>query len=156
MADEPTPPTEQISPEMFRQMVEGRTDEELLGTMKGNEEALLDGLFDAMKAAFDPAKAAGQSAVVQYDLDCPQGLVHYQLKVEDGTCSIEKGTSGTPRATIAMNLPDFVRLMAGVLDGMAAWTSGKPFLGSAVRANPSMVIRRPFTSGPDGLSVTWT
>jgi putative sterol carrier protein len=125
MADEQTPPGQQISPEMFRQMVEGRTDEELLAGIQGNEDALLDGIFDAMKEAFDPPRAAGQSAVVQYDLDTPRGLVSYQLQVDNGTCTVGRGTSGEPRATIAMNLPDFVRLMAGVLDAMTAWTSGK-------------------------------
>jgi putative sterol carrier protein len=125
MTDEQTPPAQDITAEMFREMVKGRSDEEILTAVKGNEEVLLDGIFDAMKAAFDPSKAVGQSAVVQYDLDTPQGLVNYQLKVDNGTCAVEKGTTGEPRVTLAMSLPNFVRLMAGVLDAMQAFMSGQ-------------------------------
>jgi putative sterol carrier protein len=78
-----------------------------------------------MRQAFDPSKAAGQNAIVQYDLDTPQRLVSYQLNVDSGTCTVEKGTSGEPRATMAMSLSDFTRLMAGALDGMTAFTSGR-------------------------------
>jgi len=125
MTDEQTPPAQNITPEMFREMVKDRSDEEILTAVRGNEEALLDGIFDAMRQAFDPSKAASQSAIIQYDLDTPRGLVNYQLKIDDGTCTVEKGTSAEPRATMAMNLPNFVRLMAGVLDGMSAFTSGR-------------------------------
>jgi len=110
---------------MFRQMVKDRSDEEILTSVRGNEEALLDGIFDAMKEAFDPSKAAGQSAIMQYDLDTPQGLLNYQVKVDNGACTIEKGTSGESRVTMAMSLPNFVRLMAGVLDATMAFTSGQ-------------------------------
>jgi putative sterol carrier protein len=125
MADEQTPSAQDITPEMFREMVKDRSDEEILTGVKGNEEVLLDGIFDAMKEAFDPSKASGQSAIIQYDLDTPQGLVNYQVKVDNGTCTIEKGTHGEPRVTLAMSLPNFVRLMAGVLDAMQAFMSGQ-------------------------------
>ncbi len=46
---------------MFRAMVQDRSDAEILTAVKGNEEALLDGIFDAMAKAFDPSRAAGQS-----------------------------------------------------------------------------------------------
>ena len=125
MADEQTPSAQDITPEMFREMVEGRSDEEILTGITGNEEVLLDGIFDAMKAAFDPSRAAGHGAIIQYDLDTPRGLVNYQVNVNSGTCTIEKGTTGEPRVTLAMSMPDFVRLMAGVLDAMQAFMSGR-------------------------------
>jgi putative sterol carrier protein len=125
MTDEQAPSAQDITPEMFREMVKDRSDEEILTNVKGNEEALLDGIFDAMKEAFDPSKAAGQSAIIQYDLDTPHGLVNYQLNVDNGTCTVEKGTTGEPRVTMALSLPNFVRLIAGVLDGMQAFTSGQ-------------------------------
>jgi putative sterol carrier protein len=125
MTDEQTPSAQDLTPEMFNAMVKGKSDEEILTTVKGNEEALLDGIFDAMKEAFDPSKATGQSAIIQYDLDTPRGRVSYQLNVDNGTCTLGKGTDGTPRVTLALNLPDFVRLIAGELDPMNAFTSGK-------------------------------
>jgi putative sterol carrier protein len=69
--------------------------------------------------------AVGQSAIIQYDLDTPRGLVRYQVKVDNGTCSIEKGTSGEARVTLAMSLSNFVRLMAGVLEAMQALMNGQ-------------------------------
>jgi putative sterol carrier protein len=125
MVDEQTPPAQGLSPEMFRAMIKDKSDEEILTTVKGNEEAVLDGIFDAMKGAFDPSAAAGQSAVMQYDLDAPHGLVSYQLKVDNGTCEVDKAASGEPRVTMGLSLPDFLRMLAGELDPMMAFTSGK-------------------------------
>ena len=51
-----TEPT--MSPEEFKQLFTGKTDEEILNTVKGNEETLLDGVFDSLKAAFDPSAEA--------------------------------------------------------------------------------------------------
>jgi len=80
-------------------MIKGGSDEEILTSVQGNEEALLDGIFDAMKEAFDPSSAVGQSAIIQYDLDTPQGLVNYQVKVDNGACTVQRATSGKPRVT---------------------------------------------------------
>ena len=110
---------------MFREMVKDKSDEEILTSVKGNEEALLDGIFDAMKSAFDPSAAVGQSAIAQYDLDTPGGLVSYQLNVDNGACSLEKGASGEARVTMGLSMCNFVRLIAGELDPMNAFTSGQ-------------------------------
>jgi len=116
---------ETLSPEAFREMVKGKSDEELLAGLKGFEEQVLDGTFDSMKDAFDSSKAAGVTAVIQYDIDTPNGLMSYKLKVENGTCSIEKGAASDPRVTLALNLPNFLRMMINELDGMQAFMSGK-------------------------------
>ena len=108
MTGEQTPPAQGLSPEMFRAMIKDRSDEEILTGVKGNEETLLDGVFDAMKGAFDPSSAAGQSAIIQYDIDAPRGIASYQLNVDNGTCTVEKGTNGEPRVTMALNMPEFL------------------------------------------------
>jgi len=116
---------ERMSPEAFQERVKGKSDEELLAGFKGSQEQILHGTFDSMKDAFDPSKAAGVTAIIQYDIDTPNGLMSYQLKVDNGTCSIENGAASDPRVTLALNLPNFVRLMIGELDGMQAFMSGK-------------------------------
>ncbi|MEE9421222.1 MAG: hypothetical protein V3W43_17230 [Desulfatiglandaceae bacterium] len=68
---------EKISPEAFQEMVKGKSDEELLAGFKGFQEQVLDGTFDSMKNAFHPSKAAGVTAVIQYDIDTPNGLMSY-------------------------------------------------------------------------------
>jgi 2,4-dienoyl-CoA reductase-like NADH-dependent reductase (Old Yellow Enzyme family)/putative sterol carrier protein/thioredoxin reductase len=118
-----TEPT--MSPEEFKQLFTGKTDEEILNSVKGNEEALLDGVFDSLKAAFDPSAASGQSALIQYDIDSPAGEMSYQLNVDNGVCELAKGPAENPRVTLALSLPNFLRMMTGELNGMQAFTSGK-------------------------------
>ncbi len=116
---------ETMSPEEFKELVAGKTDEDILAVTNGNEEALLDGLFDSMKAAFDPSQAAGQSAVIQYAIGSPAGEMQYHLDIEDGACNVGKGMADNPRVTLAINLPDYLRMMIGELSGMQAFTTGK-------------------------------
>jgi 2,4-dienoyl-CoA reductase-like NADH-dependent reductase (Old Yellow Enzyme family)/putative sterol carrier protein len=114
-----------MSPEEFKQLFTAKTDEEILALAKGNEETLLDGVFDGMKAAFDPSQATGQSALIQYTIDSPAGEMSYQLNVENGVCELAKGPAENPRVTLALSLPDFLRMVTGELNGMQAFTSGK-------------------------------
>ncbi len=109
----------------FREMVKGRSDEEILAGVKGQEDSLLDGLFDGMKEAFDPEAASVQTAVIQYDIETPVGARSYQIKVDDGICAVMKGGAEEARVTLALSLPDFIRMMAGELDGMQAYMTGK-------------------------------
>ena len=114
-----------MSPEEFNQLFSSKTDEEILTLAAGNEETLLDGLFDSMKVAFDPSKATGQAAVIQYDIDSPAGKLKYQLNIAEGNCEVLKGPANDPRVTLALSLPNFLRMMTGELNGMQAFTSGK-------------------------------
>ena len=114
-----------MSPEEFRQLFSAKSDEEILALAKGNEEVLLDGVFEGMKAAFDPSAAAGRSAVIQYAIDSPAGEMNYQLNVEDGACEVAKGAAESARVTLSLSLPDFLRMMTGELKGMQAFTTGK-------------------------------
>jgi putative sterol carrier protein len=116
---------EEMSPEEFNQLVAGKTDEEILTATSGNEEPILDGVFDSMKSFFDPSKAAGQKAVIQYAIDSPAGEMHYHLSVEGGACDVVKGKAEAPRVTLAISLPNFLRMMIGELNGMQAFTTGK-------------------------------
>ena len=64
-------------------LIEGRSDEEITrGVEERGVESVLDGVFQGMADAFLPDKAAGQSAIVQYDVtvafqdyDCLDGGV---------------------------------------------------------------------------------
>ena len=114
-----------MSPEEFNELFTGKTDEEIQALAQGNEEALLDGVFDSMQAAFNPEAAGDDSAVVQYDIDSRAGEKNYQLKVDEGICTVIKGSVEDPRVTLALNLPNFLRMMTGELNGMQAFTTGK-------------------------------
>jgi len=84
----------------------------------------VQGAFDNMKDAFQPDKAAGVDVVFQFNISGPSGGEWYAV-VKDGDCEISDGTHGSPTTTIIMDDEDFVSLMQGQLNAMAAYTSGK-------------------------------
>jgi putative sterol carrier protein len=114
------------SPEELRALIEGRSDDEINAALKttGVEKAL-SAVFDGMVQAFIPEKAAGQNAVIQYDVNGPDGKQSFQLKVLDGKCTAMKGSPESARVTLALATPDFLRLVTGKLNGQTAFFQGK-------------------------------
>ena len=106
--------------------LEGRSDEEILkGVEAEGVGTVLDQAFRGMAEAFMPEKAAGQSAVVQYDVNAA-GTVHsFQLKIAGGKCEVARGVTGPARVTLALQLPDFLRIVAGKLAPVQAFMTGK-------------------------------
>jgi putative sterol carrier protein len=108
------------------ELVEGNSDDEIT---KAAEElgidTLLDQVFAGMEQAYRPDKAAGQNAVVQWDVHAPDGTHSRTVHIADGTCKVEPGAAESPRLTLTLTLPDFLRFVAGQLDGMQAFMNGK-------------------------------
>ncbi|MGH9062882.1 MAG: SCP2 sterol-binding domain-containing protein [Acidimicrobiales bacterium] len=108
------------------QMTDGRSDEEIgrevasMGT-----DTVLAKVFQGLERAFLADRAAGQTAVVQWDLSTADGPRSWQVSVEHGSISAGAGSEATPRVTLALGLADFLRFLAGRLDGMQAFMSGK-------------------------------
>jgi len=114
------------NPEALAQLLEGRSDEEINEFVNAaGIDTVLAQVFDAMKERLDPQKAAGQTAIVQWDVNAPDGIHSYQFKVENGSGSWSQGTPDTPRVTLTFSLADFLRFVAGQLDGMQAFMGGK-------------------------------
>jgi putative sterol carrier protein len=107
-------------------MIEGRTDREInnLVSSQGVDKVLGD-IFNGRAAAFDPRAAGNQSAVIQFEVIAPGGRHSYQLNVANGKCNVAKGYTEAARVTFALELPDFLRLIAGKLDEEQAFMSGK-------------------------------
>jgi putative sterol carrier protein len=124
--DSPTIATQ----EELAQLLEGRSDEEIneFVAALGIDETL-DQIFQAMEERFQADKAAGQSAVVQWDITAPAGTHSYTVTIADGSCTATRGAAESPRLTLGLALPDFLRFVAGQLDGMQAFMSGKLRLG---------------------------
>lgn len=111
-------------------LIEGRSDQEIASEVqKQGVDTVLGQVFGAMAAAFVPVAAAGQSAIVQYDVTAPDGVHGYQLKCAGGKCVVHKANGEAARVTLSLALPDFLRLIGGKLDGMQAFMSGKLRLG---------------------------
>ncbi len=107
-------------------MLEGRSDEEIAkGVEAQGVEGVLASCFAGMAEAFLPEKAAGQSAVVQYDITAAGKTHSFQLKVAGGKCEVVAGAAGPARTTLGLNVADFLRLITGKLNGPQAFMSGK-------------------------------
>ena len=81
-------------------------------------------VFDRMPEAFRPEKAAGVNVVFQFSISGPGGG-DWAVAVTDGACKVEAGKAEKPTTTIRMADADFLQLIAGKLDGMQAYSSGK-------------------------------
>lgn len=77
-----------------------------------------------MPAAFNPTKAQGVDAVIQYNLTGDGGS-QWQSRIADDTCTVEEGKAEDPTLTITMDASDYADMMAGRLDGMQAFMTGK-------------------------------
>ena len=108
------------------QLIEGKSDDEI-NTEVGQlgVDTVLAQIFGEMEKRFRPEAAAGQTAVVQWDITAPDATHTYQFKVDNGTCEVSQGAGDSPKVTLGLSLPDFLRFIAGQLDGMQAFMSGK-------------------------------
>jgi putative sterol carrier protein len=82
------------------------------------------GVFERIPEAFQADKAAGVDVIFQFKISGPGGG-DWHVKVKDGACEVVDGAHGTPTTTIKMAEEDFIKLIAGELNAMAAYTGGK-------------------------------
>jgi putative sterol carrier protein len=133
MSDQP----DLTNPATIGAAIEGLSDDEInaLASTQGVDN-ILTPLFSGMQASFAPERAAGQSAIIQYDLTAPDGAHPWMITVADGTCQVAPGSAPDARITLGLGLPDFLRLTAGKLDGMTAFMSGKLKVGGDMMFAP--------------------
>jgi len=81
-------------------------------------------VFAKMPEAFRPEKAAGVNVLFQFSISGAAGGDWF-VEVRDAACKVEAGKAEKPTTTIKMADGDFLALIAGKLDGMQAYTSGK-------------------------------
>jgi putative sterol carrier protein len=108
--------------------VEQRSSEELVGAIQqqeGGVGGLLDQVFAGMGRSFNPAKAGGQEAEVQYEISAPDGTHEYAMRIADGRCETERGRADNPRVTVRIGLADFLRLITGNANGMQMFMTGR-------------------------------
>jgi putative sterol carrier protein len=110
---------------LLEQAVKGKSDEEIMGFvgMFGGTDEALDTIFEGMRSALNPEKA--QDCVVGYEI-ADDGTTHgYTVTVAGGAATYEKRDPADARVTLGMSLPDFLRVVAGDLDGTQAFMAGK-------------------------------
>lgn len=113
------------NPQDLRNALKGQSDADIVaGVTAQGIDNVLDLVFAGMKIAFQPAKAGGQAAVIQYNVDTAEGVKSYQIVVKDGTCDVIKGGTAQPRVTLILNLANFLKLITNNLNGMQAFMTG--------------------------------
>lgn len=76
----------------------------------------------ALKA--DPSKIGGLTAVYQFNLSGEEPGV-YQIVLRSDSADVIEGQQETPNCTFILSSEDFKDLVAGKLNGMTAFMSGK-------------------------------
>lgn len=119
MADNP-------DPQEIAESIKGLSDEDLNTRLKEQGiDATLKQIFDGMQDAFQPDKAQGVSAVIQYDIESDEGTKSWTVNIGDGKCVTNEGAADSPRLTLALKVTDFVRLIFRQADGTQLFMSGK-------------------------------
>lgn len=124
----------------LRALLDGRTDEEInqFVGMLGVDQ-LFQMVIPAISDHLQADKAAGQSAVVQFDVKDAEGTTHsFHISVENGTCTGAAGAAEAPRLTLIFGMPSFLRFLAGLIDPMQA------FMGGQLQVTGDMVFAMTF------------
>jgi putative sterol carrier protein len=88
------------------------------------EDSTPQGVFDAMRGSFQPAKAKGVHASYQWDLSGPNGG-EWWIDVNDGTYKMGKGKIDHPSVTFIAKDKDWVAICHDQLSGTWAYMTGR-------------------------------
>ena len=81
-------------------------------------------VFARMSNVFQPDKAAGVSAVYQFDLT-GDGGGKYWLKVDNGQVEAAEGQHDAPDITVVASAADYMNIVNGEMAAMSAFMTGK-------------------------------
>lgn len=81
-------------------------------------------IFPGMVQRFDPSKAEGINAVIQFELSGDNGG-SYWLKIAEGKMETGQGASDSPKMTVRASADDFNNMVHGSLNPMQAFMMGK-------------------------------
>ena len=89
------------------------------------DEGAIDQIFDAMAERFQPDKAAGVDATIQWKIKYGEEEKPYTVTIKDGTLATAPGEADSPTVTLSTDSDSFVALMTGKAQGAALYMSGK-------------------------------
>jgi putative sterol carrier protein len=90
--------------------------------------AVLDGIFWSIPRQLDTKAAANVKTTIRWNITgrVDEGVDTYLLEVDNGTARTNRGTEGpAPKLTITMDGVEFLRLVSGNSDPMAAYFKGR-------------------------------
>lgn len=84
----------------------------------------LQAVMDYLMQSFQPERAEGLDAVVQFNISGEQGG-DYVATIRDKQLNVTKGVAANPRLTLGANAQDIVNMFNGRLNPMQAYMQGK-------------------------------
>jgi putative sterol carrier protein len=81
-------------------------------------------IMDGMPTAFQPDKAAGANATIQFNFTGAEPG-NYTVKVADGKCDVSQGNADSPTVTINSPSDVWLKIIRRELDGATAFMSGQ-------------------------------
>lgn len=79
---------------------------------------------EVMPERFDPAKAAGLTALIQLKITGEDGG-EWSIHIRDGKMEVNPGGADSPNISLTMKDKDYVALVNGKLSGQRAFMTGK-------------------------------
>ena len=126
MAPEVRAFVEATTPEDLAALIDGLSDEEIhQAALAAGVGVVLERIFATMQSMFRPERAEGQDGVVQWEVDDGNSTHVYHVTMDAGTCVADAGPAVAPKATLNFTLPNFLRFMAGEMNGIQAFMTGK-------------------------------
>jgi putative sterol carrier protein len=117
---------DQISPEQFTELVANATDDQIEEAIHavGTKETL-NRIFDNFPERFQPDKAQGVDAEIQFVVTDQGEEYPHVVTVKDGTCTTEERPATDPKVTLTTDLLSFVKLITGQAQGVQLFMTGK-------------------------------
>ena len=117
---------DQISPEQFAELVANASDDQIEEAIHAvGTKATLNRIFDNFPERFQPDKAQGVDAEIQFVVTDQGEEFPHTVTVKDGTCTTEEKAATDPRVTLTTDLLSFVKLITGQAQGVQLFMTGK-------------------------------
>jgi len=107
------------------ELTQGSDEEIAQKVHDAGTEEVLDAVFAGMQERFQPDKATGVDAQLQWVVADGDDEHPYSLTIKDGTCESARGRVDSPRVTLATDAVSFAKLMAGKAAGPQLYMMGK-------------------------------
>jgi acyl dehydratase/putative sterol carrier protein len=85
----------------------------------------LDEIFDGMQSSFQPDRASGVEATIQWLIKDGDEEQPYAVTIKDGALSWQHGRAESPTVTLSTDRESFTALMTGKAQGPTLYMSGK-------------------------------
>lgn len=115
-----------ITPEQFTELVKAAGDDDLAVAVRAaGTERVLDRIFAVMQEQHLPDRTRNVTATIQFVIE-DEGAQHpYTVRIDQASCTTERGRADDPRSTLTMGLVPFLKLTAGEAKGPMLFMTGK-------------------------------